>query len=234
MFFYLKPESSFLSDSNKDLINCYKTVRNHPIALSQRLEEHRANNSKMYYLLIREAYNLGGEKIDQAARFIYLNKACFNGIYRVNKQGKFNVPYGNKKNPSIPTTDILLSASSQLHKAELISESYESIVMNRNISKDDFIYLDPPYPPLNGTSNFIHYTQERFNSEDQEKLSKIAEQLNDKKCKIMITNADTPVIRKLYKSWKIITLPVMRWVSANGVRYKVNELLILNYDIAEG
>ncbi len=166
MFFLLKPQSSFLSDSNKDLIACYEIVRDNPIELSQQLESHRNKHSKEYYYQIREEYNLGCNKIEQASKFIYLNKACFNGIYRVNKQGKYNVPYGSKVNPSIPIRETLLSASSILQRAELACGSYESILLNHNIATNDFIYLDPPYPPLNGTSNFIHYTQERFISKD--------------------------------------------------------------------
>jgi DNA adenine methylase len=111
--------------------------------------------------------------------------------------------------------------------------SYEQTIRLDSL-ENDFIYLDPPYPPLNGTSNFIHYTQERFFSKDQERLAEVANELIIKKCKVMITNADTPIIRQLYKNWNIISLPVMRWVSANGLRYKVNELVIINYETNGG
>jgi DNA adenine methylase len=230
MFFYLKPSLSFLSDSNKDLINCYMTVKYHPDELSEQLEKHRINHSKDYYYQIRSEYNLGGNKIDQSAKFIYLNKTCFNGIYRVNLHGKFNVPYGEKKSPNIPNKSSLRAASNLLRTANIKCRSFEEI-KSQDIKQNDFIYLDPPYPPLNGTSNFIHYTQERFLSKDQEKLAEIANELDVKKSKVMITNADIPIIRQLYKNWNIISLPVMRWVSANGSRYKVNELVIINYKI---
>jgi DNA adenine methylase len=232
MFFFLKPHFSFLSDSNGELINCYIAARDYPDELSKQLEKHKINHSKEYYYQIRKEYNLGGTKIDQSARFIYLNKACFNGIYRVNRQGEFNVPYGEKINPSIPDNELLRAASYVLRNADLKIRSYDQII-NLDTAENDFIYLDPPYPPLNGTSYFSHYTQERFLFKDQEKLSETANELNKKKCKVMITNADTPIIRQLYKNWKIISIPVIRWVSANGVRYKVNELVIINYETKE-
>lgn len=234
MFFHIKPKHSILSDSNKNLISTYLILRNHPIELSIELQKLKKSHSKRNYYKVRDSYNQGGNAIIQAARFIYLNKTCFNGIFRVNLKGEFNVPVGRKEKYHFPNKESILAISTLLKKAELRAGDFDQILRNSELKENDFIYLDPPYPPLNGTSRFTHYTSERFISKDQIRLSQIANELNLKHCKIMITNADIPDIRSLYRGWKIITLPVVRWVSANGSRHKVNELVITNYSIEEG
>jgi DNA adenine methylase len=233
MFFSIQPRTSILSDQNKHLIDCYKAVRDNPKALSEIIEIHRNNHSKDYYYLTRNEFNIGGSQIDQAARFLYLNRTCFNGIFRVNKKGEFNVPFGEKKNSNLPTEDTINYASGLLKTAILYAGSYDEVLFSKKVSPGDFVYLDPPYPPLNGTSNFTHYTKERFLISDQEKLFETAKLLNMKNCKVMISNADIPLIRKLYKDWNIYNLPVTRWVSANGRRYFVSELVIINFDVME-
>jgi DNA adenine methylase len=149
LFFLLKPEISILADSNSDLINCYQVVKDNPSDLSYEIESHRIRHSENYCYQIREQYNQGGDNVEQAGRFIYLNKACFNGIYRVNKEGKFNVPYGNKVTPSLPNSQKLDLVSKSLQKAKIVCGSFERTVDIQGIKPNDFIYFDPPYPPIN-------------------------------------------------------------------------------------
>lgn len=137
------------------------------------------------------------------------------------------MPYGRKENPAIPSLEQLKLISVKLKKAKLKSASYEKIL--KGAMRNDFIYLDPPYPPLNGTSYFTHYTKERFGKNEQIKVADTANRLNDIHCRVMISNADIPFIRDLYKSWNIRALPVTRWITCKAKRHKVNELVITNY-----
>ena len=230
MFFALKPEFSILSDLNDHLISCYKIVKDHPEKIYKLLKEYSSKTSESYYYKMRDKYNNTlslSNPIEHAALFIYLNKTCFNGIFRVNTKGKFNVPYGYKKTPAIPSKDLLMEISNSLGGAELLSGSFEKILLAAK--KKDFIYLDPPYPPINGTSFFTHYTKERFDKNDQRKVAEIAGYLGSRGCKVMISNAETDLIMSLYKGWKIISLPVTRWITCKKHKHKVNEVVILNY-----
>lgn len=234
MFFKLKPNTAILSDCNQDLMNFYQVVKDYPMELSNEIEKHRKEHNENYYYNIRKEFNNGGTKIEQAGRFIYINKACFNGIYRVNIDGKFNVPYGKKVHPSLPDALKLNNVSPIFQNVELFCSSFELIFNIKQAKHDDFVYFDPPYPPINEKSNFNHYSQTKFHLQDQVNLSIVANKLYNLKCKVMISNIDTPEIRELYKGWSICSLPVTRWVSANGDRKSVNELVITNYDVEEG
>lgn len=229
MYFSLAPIHSYLSDSNPDLIHCYQQVRDHPDAVYRYLKEHMAKTSEEYYYQIRDIYNHSQPSIPQAARFIYLNKTCFNGIFRVNATGKYNVPYGHRKSASIPSLQEFRAISCSLKKSVLLHQSYEVTLGGDNTKSGDFVYLDPPYPPLNKTAYFTHYTPTRFSWSDQEKVASVAGCLNDRGCFVMVSNADTPQLRSLYRDWKIHALPVVRWIAANGTRHKVSELVITNY-----
>lgn len=227
MFFALSPPKAIISDFNLHLIHCYRMVRDHPETVNSYLLRYARDHSATLYYKIRSEYNESNFTIKQAARFIYLNKTSFNGIFRVNKNGQFNVPYGKKDDPVWPTLKQLRESSKNLKRAQIYDFSYETIL--ENSKKDEFIYLDPPYPPLNGTSYFTHYTKERFCDDDQKQLSEIAQDLNSRGCLVMISNADTPDTRKLYKGWNISELPVTRWITCKSNKHKVNELIITNY-----
>lgn len=227
MFFALCPPRAILSDMNYHLIHCYKSLRAHPEMVYSLLKGFIGRNSEEFFYKIREEYNRSDFTIKQAARFIYLNRTCFNGICRVNEHNKLNVPYGKKENPVFPTLAELKAISKSLKRARLRTCSYEKVL--RTAEKGDFIYLDPPYPPLNGTSYFTHYTKERFYEEDQVRLSETAVWLVKLGCLVLISNADTPVIRKLYKHWNIRKLHVTRWITCKAQKHKVDELVITNY-----
>jgi DNA adenine methylase len=227
MFFTLCPQRAILSDMNHHLIHCYKSLRDYPRRVYSFLKIFIERDSEEFFYQIREEYNRSRFSAKQAARFIYLNRTCFNGIFRVNEKDKFNVPYGKKKNPVFPALVELMEISKSLKKARLRMCSYEKALSHTK--EGDFIYLDPPYPPLNGTSFFTHYTKERFYEEDQVNLSKTASQVAERGCLVMISNADTPLIRHLYKHWNINKLNVTRWITCKAQKHKVDELVITNY-----
>ncbi len=230
LFFALQPQKAILSDLNEHLILAYKYIRVYPELIADYLKVHKQNNSQNYYYRIRKTYNQTTKySASQAARLIYLNKSCFNGIFRVNQKGKFNVPYGQRENPPLPTRSELKQISKILRNTQLSNESFEKVLVT--IPQNAFVYLDPPYPPLNGTSFFTHYTVDRFNENDQKKLARIVYALHFRGCKFMLSNADTKLIRKLYNKFKITKIPVIRYITCKKIRHKVSEVIITNYEV---
>jgi DNA adenine methylase len=227
LFFSLQPQKAILSDFNNHLIDCFIYVRDYHELVASYLLEHKINNSLEYYYKIRNDYNSSEPSAEQAARFIYLNKACFNGIFRVNQKGKFNVPYGKKDPPFLPDLEWLRLASNSLKKAIIKCNDFDKIL--NNVTLGNFIYFDPPYPPLNHTSNFTHYTKDKFNLKDQYRLSETFHYLNNRGCLVMMSNADIPLIRKLYKDYNLHSLPVRRYITCKSVKHQVSELIIRNY-----
>jgi DNA adenine methylase len=229
LFFAIQPKSAVLSDANEHLIHCYEFVRDDPKLVARYLRLHASRDTESYYYRVREEYNRASFSAAQAARFIYLNKTCFNGIFRVNTKGRFNVPYGRKESPAIPSDSDLTSIAGILKNASLLASSFERAL--ENTARGDFIYLDPPYPPLNGTAYFTHYTSDRFSEQDQKNLAQRVHELDRNGCMIMISNADTPLIRHLYDKYKLVSLPVVRYLTCKSIRHKVRELLITNYEV---
>jgi DNA adenine methylase len=230
LFFRLEPQRATLSDNNKDLIDCFRAVRKRPDLVSEYLKQHFSNSCEKYYYKMREKYNTSKPSVARAALFIYLNKTCFNGIWRVNMKGQFNVPYGFKEPPFLPSKDQLSEISKVLTRAEILWLDYKEI--EKSIKQEDFVYFDPPYPPLNGTSNFTHYTTERFTKKDHYELACIAKLISNRGCYLLISNADTPYIRSLYEDdFNIFELEVTRWIRTDGKRYKAKEIAITNYDV---
>jgi DNA adenine methylase len=158
-----------------------------------------------------------------------MNKTCFNGVFRVNRKGAFNVPYGDKANPIFPNRRWLEQASVALSGAQLLTAPFETAL--NKVEDGDFVYLDPPYPPINGTSYFTHYTADRFGEESQRRLAALVKELDLKGCLFMMTNADTELIRALYKDtrFEFTELSVTRYVTCKAKRYRIGELVITNY-----
>ena len=229
LFFAVQPCKAVISDANKHLIACFEYVRDCPDLVSRYLREHTKNTSERYYYKVRQVYNESDYSAAQAARFIYLNKTCFNSIFRVNLSGEFNVPYGKQKHPPIPTREHLRKVSDVLKSADLFVAPFEEAL--GHVGKDDFIYLDPPYPPLNGTSCFNHYTIDKFDDKQQEKLAAMVRDLDSAGCLFMLSNANTKKIRKLYKGFRVRTLSVTRCITCKKIRHKVKELVITNYEV---
>jgi DNA adenine methylase len=228
LFFALAPAHARLADANAHLIECYAFVRDSPSLVARYLQQHAALDNHTYYYHIRAKYNRSSPSAAQAARFIYLNKACYNGIFRVNRMGEFNVPYGHQyRTPDFPSSEMLVSASKALARAELRSQSFEESLAA--VGRNSFVYLDPPYPPLNGTSRFTEYTVSGFGANQQDALAVSVTYLDKVGCKFMMTNADTEVVRKLYRKWNFIDIQVVRHVSCKAKRHRVAEVVIRNY-----
>lgn len=230
LFFELQPKNAYISDINSELINLYCVIRDNPNQLIVELSKHQI--SEEYFLRIR---NLDRSdeysrltNIQKASRFIYLNKTCFNGLYRVNAKDQFNVPFGKYKNPKIFDKDNLLKCSNLLKEAKIKNESFEKIL--NNVKKGDFVYFDPPYAPLSKTSNFTSYTKEGFGIEMQIKLKELCDELNKKKVFFMLSNSDTEFINDLYKKYNINKILASRMVNSKAhLRGKISEVLVKNY-----
>jgi len=231
LFFALAPQRAYLSDSNSDLIACYEQVRDKPGLVYRYLREHLSKTSEEHYYEVRRIYNKSAQSAAQAARFIYLNRAGFNGIFRVNRKGEYNVPYGHKEPPPAPSRKSLWAASKFLKNASLSDRSYDEALSDAAVKPGDLIYLDPPYPPVSKTANFTHYTASRFSTEDQERVGAIANRLRSHGCFVMISNTDIQSIRELYSGWNMYTLPVVRCIAADGSRHKVVDLVITSYPV---
>lgn len=233
MFFELLPKKSFLNDNNRELFEAYKGVRDFPEMVISILENLKEKHSQELYMHIRELdrkYDLFSDfrNYEIAARAIYLNQTCFNGVYRVNQKGQFNVPIGSSLNRLISDPSTILKASKILKKATLECVDFEEAV--KNVRKGDLVFLDPPYYPISKHSDFTRYTKEKFYQEDQERLRDSVVKLSRKGAYIMLANSDCDFIRNLYRDFKIHTVQSSRSLNCKSdKRGKVSELLITNY-----
>lgn len=225
------------NDFNAELINVYRAIAEDPDALIESLAKHK--NEKDYFLKIRALDREAGfdesDSIFRASRFIYLNKTCFNGLYRVNSSGHFNVPFGDQKNPELIAADNLRLVSTFLRGdslgqggVSLFSGSYE--VVTSLVEADDLVYLDPPYDPLSKTSSFVSYSDAGFGKEDQERLAIEAHRLVGIGAQVVLSNSDTPFIRSLYgdpRFFEISEIDVRRSIGASTAsRIAAPELII--------
>jgi DNA adenine methylase len=236
-FFYLvqtqKKFQAILSDSNFELINTFKELRDSTNELIDILYEHQVNyykNREKYYYFIRDEY-ITKNNTELAGRFIFLNKACYNGLYRVNRSGNFNVPHGRYINPKICNKEKLLDCSELLR----ISDVKISCDVYKNITSkcenNDFIYLDPPYFPISKTSNFTDYTKESFGLLEHNELAKEYERLNSIGSKVILSNSNSEYIKTLYKKHDIIKIKSSRNISCNPKKRQNHyDLIILNFD----
>ncbi|MBI2581244.1 DNA adenine methylase [Candidatus Woesearchaeota archaeon] len=233
VFFNIKqkfsPSQSFLFDINEDLINTFKLVRDHVEELIPLLREHRdKDNNREYFNKQREQFNTMKSGLEKAAIFIYLNKTCFNGLYRVNSEGKFNVPFGKYKKPAILQETKLRMASKLLQNSELLVANFAEAM--KRAKENDFVYMDPPYFPLTKTASFTSYQKDSFLEEEQRQLVKEFQQLDKRGCLLMLSNSDTQFIRELYEGYKIHTVKARRAINRIGTkRGKINEIVITNY-----
>lgn len=235
VFFYIiqayKPKYVFLSDTNEELINTYNVIKTDVerliIELKQHKEYHVADN-KNYYYEIRSVDPNALPGLERAARFIYLNKTCFNGLYRVNSKGKFNVPMGDYKNPDIVQDEKLRIIAELLKNVKVEAMHFEKIV--RLTKKGDFVYFDPPYYPLKKKNSFTSYQKDAFMEKEQELLCKVFSELDKKGCFCMQSNSDTQFIKNLYSNYTIETVKAKRMINSNSKdRGEISEVLIKNY-----
>jgi DNA adenine methylase len=227
LFFSLAPQTAVLGDANPRLIELYQSVATNPTLFARRFASLTSDVSKDAYYRVRADFNSGRSSAKRAAQFLFLNRTCFNGVFRVNRRGHFNVPYGYKSTPRFPSTEELLGMSNLLSRAKLLASSYEDTV--RGAKRGDVVYLDPPYPPISDTSYFTHYTKDRFTEFDQCALADVVDDLSSRGCKILLSNADTPLVRDLYGHYRIESLDVTRWVASGKHKHRVAELVVSNF-----
>lgn len=227
LFFRLPVATARLADANEHLIETYRWVARDWRLIAHYLARHKVANSERHYYRVRELYNKSSFSGAQAARFIYLNKTCFNGIFRVNRKGQFNVPYGWKEPPAIPGAASLRAISECLQGAQIAAEPFERSL--KRVGEEDFVYLDPPYPALNGTAYFTHYTKDRFGEGDQRLLAELVQELSNRGALFLMTNADTPLVRELYKGYEQVPIQVVRYITCKSTRNAVSELVIRNF-----
>lgn len=241
-------EEIYISDMNKELINTYINIRDNPnqlIVILNKLEiEYKKLNNehrKIYYLNKRDDYNKliintnKSTNIKKAALMMFLNKTCFNGLYRVNRKGMFNVPIGSYKNPKICDIKNILAVSNKLKNVKIHCDDYKKSY--DFIDETTFVYLDPPYRPLNKTSSFTSYTENDFDDKKQIELAEFVNKINKKGCKFMLSNSDPKNIDPkdnffddLYKDYDIIRIDASRMINSKASnRGRIKELLIKNY-----
>lgn len=230
LFFALQPKSSYLSDCNPELMNCFEIVRSSVKELIQELGNYRYDKEQYYAVraLDRSEDFSGLSPIKRAARLIYLNKTCFNGLYRVNSKGHFNVPFGAYDDPKILDADNLVLCSLALTKTILKQASFEDVV---DIAQPgDFVYFDPPYAPLSDTSDFTHYAKDGFTDSAQELLLLVCLKLHQNGVKWMVSNSNVPLIRELYRGFNIEPVAASRSINSKAEkRGPVVELIIRNF-----
>jgi len=228
LFFRVAPRRAVLADSNADLIGLYTAVRSDVASVLRRLEMHREAHDQDHYYETRERWNdreVSWSTPERAAAFIYLNKTCFNGLWRVNRSGAFNVPIGRYTDPPICVPDALRAAHNALAAAELRCADYRKAV--HDAKAGDFLYFDPPYDPVTATANFTSYSADGFSPDDQRALAETARELVAKGCKVMLSNSDTPFIRSIYKGFRVERVKCPRAINSNAAkRGDVDELLI--------
>ena len=240
-------KEAYAFDINKDLINCYNVIKNDVESLIQELDKKEKefisldnDNRQSYFYTVRAEYNSyslkDGINVKRASEFIFLNRTCFNGLYRVNKDGKFNVPCGKYKNPTICDSSNLRNLSKLIKNVTFEYGDYKK--SEDFVSKNTFVYFDPPYRPLSTTSGFTSYTKEDFNDENQKELADYYNKLNLKNAKLMLSNSNPKNVNKddnffenIYKGFVINEVSAKRMINSNAKgRGEISELLITNYE----
>ncbi|MBI4498987.1 MAG: DNA adenine methylase [Chloroflexi bacterium] len=224
-----------LIDANPDLMNCYRVVRDRLADLMPLLREHQANHAKDYYYALRAQHDL--PPVEAAARFIYLNKTCYNGLYRVNSKGQFNVPMGNYVHPRILDEEVLRAASDALQGVDLVTGDFSQVL--EEAQEGDFIYFDPPFVPVSPTANFTGYWVSRagkagFGEEEQARLAQVYRELDRRGCKLVLSNSDCDLIHDLYAGFDIRMVQVPRLINSNPEkRGPVAEVVVRNFSAAD-
>ena len=223
MFFALQPEQAVIADSNPELINLYRQVANHVDDVVCQLKKYE-NTQEMFYTVRGQDWTMLPEA-EAAARTIFLNKTCFNGLYRVNKKGRFNVPFGKYKNPKICDEEGLKAASAALKKAEIVCGDY-LLVLEHYAQPGEFVFLDPPYLPISEYSDFKRYTKEQFYEEDHVELAKMVKTLHERGCHVILTNSNHPLVHELYAPFTIDVIQTKRHISCNGSTRKGEDVIV--------
>ncbi len=229
LLFELLPKTAIINDINQELINAYLVIKDHVEELIESLKRHK--NSADYYYKMRSTDPKSLNAIERASRFIYLNKTAYNGLYRENLKGEFNVPFGRYKNPKILDEENLRAVSKYLNSANVEIHNLDYKQVCSKAQKGDFVYLDPPYYPLSKTSSFTQYCRYGFTERDQVELAEVFRELDRRGCYLVLSNSNTDFIKRLYRGYNIIEVSARRSINSKGDgRKKQNiELVIKNF-----
>lgn len=233
VLFHLQPENAIINDFNSELINVYNVIKHNLDELLIDLKKHKNNADYFYQIraLDRNDSFKNLSSIERASRVIYLNKTCFNGLYRVNNAGEFNAPFGRYKNPNIVNEPTLKAVNNFLNKNKIILKCSDYQDVLSDTDQKSFVYLDPPYHPISESSNFTGYVQGGWDMFDQIRLREACDQLNDRGVKFLLSNSSAQFIKDQYKNYSIFTVKATRSINSNGSdRGEVDEVIIKNYE----
>ena len=241
LLFELQPPKAVINDSNKELINCYKVIKDSLDELMEELSKDKYSNSETSYYEMRDLDRSKKKyaslsEVEKAARIIYLNKTCYNGLFRVNSQGQFNVPFGRYKNPNFLDDAVLRAVNKYLNSNNITLLNQDFAEAVKDAKRGDFVYFDPPYDPVSETASFTGYDVNGFNRDEQERLKEEFDALHKRGCKVMLSNSCTDFILDLYKDYQdtIIKVRATRSINSNALkRGMVDEVLVLNYEIQD-
>ncbi|WP_322744841.1 DNA adenine methylase [[Phormidium] sp. LEGE 05292] len=232
LLFELQPTKAVINDSNTGLISCYTVIKDWVEELILDLKKHK--NDPTYYYEIRDWDRSDDYQnislVEKASRIIYLNKTCYNGLFRVNSQGQFNVPFGKYKNPNILEDAVLRAVSNYLknNDIKILNTDFQEAV--KTAKKGDFVYFDPPYDPVSNTASFTGYDINGFDKNDQKRLKEVFIDLTERGCNVMLSNSLTPFTESLYREYSYIKVNATRNINSNALkRGRVEEILVLNY-----
>lgn len=233
LFFALQPQSACINDVNHELIRVYTVIKNDVDALIEQLKQFKNNKDQFYEIRSwdrnKDKYNHLSD-IEKAARIIYLNKTCFNGLFRVNASGEFNVPFGNYANPNIVNEPVLRAISFYFNNSEIVFNAVDYAEILKNLPDNAFVYLDPPYDPVSVTANFTGYTKDGFSRDEQIRLRKCCDELNERGIKFMLSNSATDFICDQYSKYNIEIISAKRLVGADASkRGRIQEVIVRNY-----
>lgn len=233
MLLDLQPRQAVLNDLNQDLITCYRTIQKHPDELIQHLHGHQ-NSAEYFYAMRgldrdREVFRQLSD-VQRASRMIYLNKTCYNGLYRVNRKGEFNAPFGRYRNPCIADEAGIRAVHRFLNArpVKILNTDFELAV--HGARSGDLVYFDPPYDPVSGSASFTAYQECGFGPNEQRRLARVVHDLTRRGCRVMLSNSATDFIRSLYKDLKLVRVTATRRINSVAARRgEIDEVLVLNY-----
>ena len=233
VLFELQPKKAVINDINKELINLYEVIKNNTEELLEDLKTHK--NDEEYFYYVREldrdkaSYN-SLTPVQKASRIIFLNKTCYNGLFRVNKSGEFNAPFGRYKNPNIVNEITIRAVSNYFKKADITFMSKDFAEVLKGARKGAFVYLDPPYDPVSDTASFTGYDKGGFNRDEQIRLKNVCDKLNEKGIRFLLSNSATDFIKDLYADYRIEIVKAKRAINSNGdKRGEIDEVLVMNF-----
>ncbi|BBD73203.1 site-specific DNA-methyltransferase (adenine-specific) [Sulfodiicoccus acidiphilus] len=222
-----------ISDTNEELVNLYVVVRDCPQELVSALKQLPFGNDPKSYYAARDRFNEirgGPAKVERAALLIYLNRHCYNGLWRVNAKGEFNVPFGRYNRPSMPSEEDVFGFHALLRNVRILNVDFEEAV--KDVSKGDLVYLDPPYQPASETASFTDYTPEGFTKQDQVRLAKVFRELDERGAYLILSNSDTELVRSLYEGYYVETVEANRAINSKTERRRgAREIIVTNYEV---